>query len=139
MSSFQQEERSMREKSVSVKNQHKSSPKCLICTKFLVSASIPVLITIFTIVTYIQQKEIAEVNRRQHLQIANKTRLNDQLIPEKQRQEEQCLANDLHYQTVYNIYIEDIATLAKILIKRVRLASMSAQITRTSTRIILCV
>ncbi|CAF4247122.1 unnamed protein product, partial [Adineta steineri] len=69
---------------------------------------IPLLITIFTVVTYIQQKDISERNRQQDLQIASLTREKDIDLAEKQREEDQRLANELHYQNVFQNYIDDV-------------------------------
>ncbi|CAF4273582.1 unnamed protein product, partial [Adineta steineri] len=81
---------------------------CILWIKLILSASIPLLITIFTVVTYIQQKDISERNRQQDLQIASLTREKDIDLAEKQREEDQRLANELHYQNVFQNYIDDV-------------------------------
>ncbi|CAF1264704.1 unnamed protein product [Adineta steineri] len=81
---------------------------CILWIKLILSASIPLLITIFTVVTYIQQKDISEQNRQQDLQIASLTREKDIDLAKKQREEDQRLANELHYQNVFQNYIDDI-------------------------------
>ncbi|CAF1414276.1 unnamed protein product, partial [Didymodactylos carnosus] len=97
-----------------------SGKRCLTLTRIAVSASIPLMIAIFTVVTYVQQQQISKHHRLQDqqianetrlkdLQIANLTRIHDNQIAEKQREQDQQLADDLHYQTVYNKYIEDVS------------------------------
>ncbi|CAF4084123.1 unnamed protein product [Adineta steineri] len=73
---------------------------CILWIKLILSASIPLLITVFTVVTYIQQKDISERNRQQDLQIANLT-----------REEDQRLANELHYQNIFQNYIDDVTNI----------------------------
>ncbi|CAF0930714.1 unnamed protein product [Didymodactylos carnosus] len=96
------------------------------------------MIAIFTVVTYIQQQQIAECHRQQEQQAANetrqkdlqiafanleianqtriqdqqiinKTRIHDRQIAEEQRLEDKQRQNDLHYQKLYAYYIEDIS------------------------------
>jgi uncharacterized protein YjbI with pentapeptide repeats len=66
------------------------------------------MIAIFTVVSYIQQKQISEQHRREDAQLANLTRHKDITIAKEQREEDQRQADELHYQNVYNNYIEDV-------------------------------
>ena len=86
------------------------------------SASIPLLIAVFTIVSYVQTKQINERNRQKDIEITNLTRLQEQKLADKQyqqnqryaneqRQEDQRKADDLHHKTLCANYIEEISSI----------------------------
>ncbi|CAF1380054.1 unnamed protein product [Adineta steineri] len=129
----------------------KSQNRWLMLIKLSLSASIPFMIAIFTIVSYIQQMQIDKNNREKDLEIANLTRIQDQMIAnitrlhdlevanltqikdweiamanliianetkiqdrqiaEENRNEDRAQQYDLHYETLYSKYIEDISTI----------------------------
>ncbi|CAF1039427.1 unnamed protein product [Didymodactylos carnosus] len=75
-----------------------SEQRCLSWFNLILSALIPLMIGIFTVVSYIQQQQIAYENRKQ-----------DRKIEDRRRSEDQHRAENLHYENVYEKYIEDIS------------------------------
>ncbi|CAF5101878.1 unnamed protein product, partial [Rotaria sp. Silwood1] len=67
------------------------------------------MIAIFTVVTYVPQKEISERHREKDARLAHLTRQKDIDLALSQRVEDQRQADDLHYQTAFANYIEDIS------------------------------
>ncbi|CAF1067007.1 unnamed protein product [Adineta steineri] len=145
----------------STKTIAKKKQRWLTFVKLSLSASVTLMIAVFTIVSYIHQTEIAERNRIQderlanathdkdleianltriqdqiianitryhdleianltqikdweialaNLVIANETKIQDRQIAEENRNEDRAQQQDLHYETVYATYIEDIST-----------------------------
>ncbi|CAF4887989.1 unnamed protein product [Rotaria sp. Silwood1] len=84
--------------------------RCLVWIKLALSASIPLMIAIFTVISYIQTNEINERNRQKDIEIANQTRLQEQQLAHEQHHEDQQQADELHYQTLFGNYIEEIST-----------------------------
>ncbi|UJR11606.1 hypothetical protein I4U23_015788 [Adineta vaga] len=108
--------------------------------KLTLSASVPLMIAVFTIVSYVQQMQMQEQNRQRdeelanatryhdlklanltqtkdwdiaeaNLMIANETKIQDRQIAEENREEDRMRQQDLHYETVYSKYIDDISTI----------------------------
>ncbi|CAF1459184.1 unnamed protein product [Adineta steineri] len=144
------------------KSNQKFTKSWLIWVKLSLSASVPLMIAIFTIVSYVQQMQIDEHNRQQdeelaiatrekdisianltriqdhmianitryhdleianltqikdweiamaNLNIANETKMQDRQIAEDNRKEDRIQQQDLHYETLYSKYIDDISTI----------------------------
>ncbi|CAF1410799.1 unnamed protein product [Adineta ricciae] len=140
----------------------KSNRLCFAWAKLALSASVPLMIGIFTIVSYVQQIKISENNREKeeglanatrekdlsiatlnrlqdqmianitryhdleianltqikdweiamaNLNIANETKIQDRQIAEDNRQEDRAQQQDLHYESLYSKYIDDISAI----------------------------
>ncbi|UJR19725.1 hypothetical protein I4U23_022859 [Adineta vaga] len=75
----------------------KSNRACLMWAKLALSASVPMMIAIFTIVSYIQQMTINEINRQKDEDLANATRQKDLSIATLNRLQDQMIANITRY------------------------------------------
>ena len=84
---------------------------CFVWIKLSLSASIPLLIAFFTIVSHIQTNHINERNRQKDIEIANLTRLQEQKLADEQYQQDQRKADELHYHTLFANYIEEISSI----------------------------
>ena len=71
---------------------------CITWANFVLSALIPLMIGLFIIVSFLQQQKIDD-----------RRRIEDQKLADWTRQQDQQQANELHYQSVYKSYIDDIS------------------------------
>ena len=85
--------------------------RCFDWIKLGLSASIPLLIAVFTIVSHIQTNQINERNREKDIEIANLTRLQEQKLADEQYQQDQRKADELHFHTLFANYIEEISSI----------------------------
>ena len=84
--------------------------RCLVWIKLSLSASIPLLIALFTIVSHIQTNHINERNRQKDIEIANLTRLQEQKLADEQYQQDQRKSDELHFHTLFANYLEEISS-----------------------------
>jgi uncharacterized protein YjbI with pentapeptide repeats len=77
---------------------NRRTKRCFRLMKMLLSALLPLILGIFTVIYTIQQNNIAKQQREQDLAIATNIRIQDQMQ-----------TDELRIQTVYDIYINDIS------------------------------
>jgi uncharacterized protein YjbI with pentapeptide repeats len=80
-------------------------------SKIVLSAFIPLILAIFTIVYSIQQNSIAQANRLQDLSIATDNRHQDVNIAQANRDQDQRQADELRRQSVFDTYMNEISAL----------------------------
>ncbi len=82
---------------------------CYAWTKILLSASVPVIMGIFTVVYTLQQNKLAQANREQDLDIARANRENDLKIARENAEKDAIEQQKIRQQTVYDSYIAEIS------------------------------
>ncbi|CAF1073659.1 unnamed protein product [Didymodactylos carnosus] len=87
----------------------KRNHSCFEWTKLGLSTLVPLMIGIFTVVSYIQQQHISEQQRHQDQEVANDIRLQERQIADALRAHSQEQAHALHYQDVYKTYLADVS------------------------------
>ncbi|CAF1497468.1 unnamed protein product [Didymodactylos carnosus] len=87
----------------------KRNHSCFEWTKLGLSTLVPLMIGIFTVVSYIQQQHISEQRRHQDREVSNDIRLQDRQIADALRAQSQRQADAFHYQDVYKTYLADVS------------------------------
>jgi uncharacterized protein YjbI with pentapeptide repeats len=95
--------------STSKAKKSKRKPRCLTCTNLALGALVPLMIGIFTVVSYVQQQQLTGAHRKQDQELANLTRQQDHEIAQQLHEQDERQADNLHYQDVFQKYIEDIS------------------------------